>query len=427
MTVDDDIEIRDHLSSRVTRGRIELEVRRSTRPALILGGLVAAALLVAGICLKNISGGSPLASRYTAQIAVRDASGIVPGPQEVRISGVPVGKIADVRLDRGTPILTLRIRSSFGPVFRDAEVRVRPQTPLQDSYVDIVDRGSPRAGRLARRDVLPATQVRTAVQLRDVLDVFDAPTRSRMQRFIDGFGDALGERGGERLRAAFVELSPFLRAAARLMQQSAERRVLVRRSVHNLRLMLDELARRDTAVRELVDDGARTVQTIAGRGTQLDAFLAELPRTLGQARRTFTRAAPVLQRAGSAFTALRPAAKAFPTALDSLRAFGDDATPAVRALRAPVRSLRPLLADARPLSADLAAAFATLRPTAPQLDDVTKQVEGCRLAVRQFFNWTASVFKFADRSTAFPRGEAVGDGPGQRAGKSCAPGEPADG
>ena len=200
------------------------------------------------------------------------------------------------------------------------------------------------------------------------------------------------------------------------------------RLLHNFRLILGELARRDHELRETVASGATTATTLADNGESLRAVLDELPGTLRQARATFTVLAPTLTSARSAFGALRPTADVLPASLESLRRFSRDAQPALRRLRPAVRALAPTFAQARPLSRRLADALTRLHPSAPHLDATTARLVPCLPAVRGFFGPTMSVFKFSDSLQAFPRGEYTANAPSLlSADASCAPGRPSPG
>lgn len=417
----EDIDVRDHLSDGLTRDRVALELRRSAGAGLILVAFVACCVIVGGVIVRNVSGGSPLADRYRVRVAVSNASGVRPGTQEVRISGVPVGTIESSDFVDGRAVLTASIERRHGPIYRNALLRLRPQTPLQDLYLDVVNRGDAHRGPLTPDDVLAADRTSVAVEVRELLEVFDPPTRARMERFIDSFGGAIGG-DGDRLRAAFVEIAPFLRTTATLTRVTARRRQMTRRLVRNLRLMLDELARRDNDLRGLVSGGAATFSALHQSEQELEALIAELPPTLRQTRATFATLAPSLDRAAAAFTALRPVADDLPPALQALTGVGRDGRLAFSRLRRPIKSLQPLLRAARPFSRSLVPTFDALRSSAPRLDRVTALVVPCRTALRQFFNWTMSVFKFQDVMSAYPRGEAVGDRDPEP-GPSCAPGK----
>src|SRR5258708_36995155 len=83
----------------------------------------------------------------------------------------------------------------YAPLYNNAIIRVRPETPLDDMYVDIVSRGTPSAGRLGPNAILPAQRTQIPVDVSSVLDVFNADTRARVQASIDAPGQGLGTQG----------------------------------------------------------------------------------------------------------------------------------------------------------------------------------------------------------------------------------------
>src|SRR3954467_15768155 len=99
--------LRERESTGLNQALLALESRRALRPIVVMSGLVAIALIAAAIMLKNMNAKMPFSGYYTVQIAIDDAKGVVaPDQQEVRLAGVPVGKIAAARLIHGTPVLT---------------------------------------------------------------------------------------------------------------------------------------------------------------------------------------------------------------------------------------------------------------------------------------------------------------------------------
>lgn len=423
--LDQDIEVRDHLSSGLNRSQFDRELRRGLRPALLVMGLVLLSGLTLFLLARNTSGGrSPLAGSHELRVAVDDASGVVPGVQEVRISGMRVGRITNSKISDGRAVLTAKIDEKFGDIYRDARLRLRPSTPLNDLFLDVVDRGTPKAGTAGAAQILPATATSVPVQFSQALNVFRPVTRARMQRFIAQFGPALRDNGDE-LRAVFVQLTPFLRAARRLTSELATRRQATRRLVRNLNLTLQELGARDRSLKGLINHGARTLTALGDNRDPLNRTLARLPGVITQARSTFSTLTPTLQRSRQAFDALEPVADVLPSAMRSLEDFSQDARPALAALQPSVRTLSPLFEQARPLSRTLASAFSALRPSVPRLDSITRQIAPCEMALQQFFMDTLSVFKFQSQKNAIPRGELVANAPGQlTAPPSCAQGRP---
>jgi hypothetical protein len=57
--------------------------------------------------------------------------------------------------------VTVSIDQRYEPIYRDARVEIRPNTPLQDMYVDIVSRGTRAAGPVRDGGQLAAAQTET--------------------------------------------------------------------------------------------------------------------------------------------------------------------------------------------------------------------------------------------------------------------------
>jgi ABC-type transporter Mla subunit MlaD len=293
-------------------------------------------------------------------------------------------------------------------------------------YLDIVSRGTPAAGALHDGDHLAADRSQVAIHVNRVLDVFQPPTRRHFKQLLVGLGEGLGD-DGQQLRRTFVELTPFLRAAARLTREMAVRAHLTRRLIHNARLLFDELGRRDKALTGLVVAGGDTLGVLDQKRAALGALFRELPPTLQRADSSLAALRGALGALDPALVALREPVSALQRGLVALRRFSADARPALTTLRPAVVALTPLARTLPPVAGDLADAFGRLRPQAPELDRVTADVAGCQFAIQKFFQNTISVFKFGDANGAYPRGEAAQgtDTAGVadlnlRRGKSCA-------
>lgn len=399
-------EVRSHISHRMSRSRIELQLRRSGRPLLVFGLGLLLMLLSLFFIGRNLPGGGGLTSTQAVRFAVPDATGVVAGRAEIRFKGIPAGTITNVDYDRDRAILTAEIHTERGPIYRNARAQLRPSTPLQDMYLDIVDRGTPPAGPAAKGGPLPESQTTSGVNVADVLQVFDRGTRVRLRTLLDQFGRGLDENGAS-LQTAFVRLVPLLRAAERFADQVVIREARTRRLMHNFNLLTRELGSREQQLRRLVRDGAATLTTLEAGSGDLDATLRVLPVTLGRIDSSFAAVRSILPDVDSAVRSLDPAVDALPSALDAARALGDDARPAVTGLQPSVRALSPLARQLRPLSAELIAAFDELAPHAPTFDHVTTSLSKCGLVLQRFFQWTQSVFALGDAHGEAPRGDAA--------------------
>ena len=421
-------EIHEHLTERVNRARVKLEIRRSAGPARVFAVGVLLAIAGLGYILHHVATTS-FRNTNELRFVVNDAHGVVAGRADLRVKGIRAGTITKVTADRGHPVLTVKLDSGFGTIYRDARAQLRPNTALQDMYLDIVDRGTARAGVADARHPLPASQTSTSVNVADVLQVFDAPVRARLATMLDELGGGLNDRGNA-LRTAFVQLVPALASARRIASQLSANASQTRRLITNTATLTAELARRDRDLRSLVSNGGRTLRTLGDGSGDIDRILAQLPATLRDVDTSFASVDAAVPGLNRAITALDPVARQLPSALHAASDLARDATPAVRELRAPVKRLVPLAQILRPLSADLDSAARSLQPQAKVIDHATRSVAGCDVAIQRFFQWTPSVFKLGDQRGPSPRADTVVDitsagplsEPREVPYRSCAPG-----
>jgi virulence factor Mce-like protein len=425
-----EIEVRDYVGARDHRARLALEARRGARPLVTIVIGAAVGLAIAGYIAANVSK-TLLSKTREMSFVVNDATGVVKGADEVRIKGIPAGAITKVELHDGRATITAKVQKKYGAIYRDAHVQLRPNTALQDMYLNIVDRGTKAAGELAGSGPLPAGQTEVPVSINDVLGVFQAPVRVRLQTLLSQLGNGLQDRGA-RLRTAFAAFIPFVEDAGQISRQLAARAPMVKRLVHNAAVLTDAIAERQTQLATLVRSGSKTLTTLKdGRG-DLGATLDALPPTLRAIDTSFTAVRGVLPDVDTAVRSLHPVAQQLPGALDDLERLNTSAAPAVRRLRTPVQKLVPLSAALRPVSHDLASTLDALQPQVPVVDKVTRDLALCKRGVVGFFQWNLSLGKYGDSRGPYPRGNlAVGaqsssilNDPDEFFGSSCAPGRP---
>jgi ABC-type transporter Mla subunit MlaD len=413
--------IRARRTTHLTRARVKLELTRAARPAVVVAAGIAIALGVVGYIGAQVSD-TLLASTYQVKFAVEDVTGVRAGMNDLRIKGVRAGTITKVEMNRAQPVITAEVDEAYGEIYRDARARLRPNTPLQDMYLDVVDRGTPRKGKADPDEPLPADQTDLPVPVADVLNTFQPAVRARLQSLLDELGNGLSDRGRS-LGTAFVQLTPLLRAADRVAVQLARRRPMVKQIVANTAVLTRALNERDRELRKLVRGGARTLGTLRAGRDDLDATLRELPVTLSALDSSFTAVRGVTGDVDRALVALRPVVGRVEPALQDIRALNTTAAPAVRALQTPIRRLVPLSEVLRPLSASLSAAIAALRPQMDTVAKVTRGLAGCRKGVQGFFQWDASMVKYGDARGPAPRGNLATGSPAHlRPIQACTPG-----
>ncbi len=422
------IEIRDHVARGHIRRRALEEARRSVRPLGTLAFVFAVTAACAAFLLLQIDKPA-LVSSHTYRFDVTDATGVQPGVDEVRFKGIPAGKVTSVRLDGTQPVITVALETSFGRVYRNATAQLRPNTPLQDMYLDITSRGTPDAGLASTTAAVPATQTATPVSISDVLDVFGTPERTRLQQLLGALGNGLADRG-QSLRTSFAELVPFVREAGQLTGQLDLHSRLTKQLVHNVGLLTTTLGDRATQIRTLVAEGAKTMGTLGDNAPAVEQTLTELPPTIATADQALTALQGVLPSVTGASRSLEPVAGQLPQALADIRRLTRVARPAITALQQPVSKLVPLAGALVPVSKNLSQSVTTLLPQVPVINETVSGIEACLPSLYGFFDWDASMAKFGDARGGAPRGNAVGGGqsigapnPFEFPEKSCTPGQ----
>jgi ABC-type transporter Mla subunit MlaD len=417
------------LSENLNRARVELEVKRAVQPLAVL--LIGVAIGLGGFYYIYDHIGAGGGAKQTVKFAADDTTGLVPDRAEVRFKGIAAGIITDVKIEDGKAVVTASVLKKWGPIYKDARAVIRPNTPLQDMYLDIVDRGHKAAGPAGKHNVMPASQTDTSVNISDVLQTFEPDVRDRMRTLMTELGQGLDDRGAK-LREAFVELTPFIDIVGNLSRQLTVRTDRTKRMVHNVGQLTKVLGERDTTLRKVVDDGSRLLSATADQRTGLDGMLRELPPALHELDTSFATLRGVLPAVDTAVDRLQPVADRLPSGLASIKGLSGDARPAVRALREPLTALVPLSKSLKPLSQSLSGSVTALRPQLPDVALATKDVAGCPVAAYMFFQWTASITKFDDAMGAYPTGD-FGFGadslsgvksPGRSASPSCARGGP---
>jgi len=253
---------------------------------------------------------------------------------DVRISGVPVGKVKSITSDRRTGLAdaVIEVQPRFAPLPRGTRAVLRAKTLLGETYVELTP-GDRRGPKLADGGRIPRGSVSETVELDEVLRTFDRPTRAALQEYLQRQAVALDGRGKD-LSDLLGTLSPFSRDGATLLR------------------ILD--AQRGD-LRTLVRDGGRAIGALSERRGDLSGLIADADRALA----ITDRRRDALRRSVVALPAFEREARRTVT---RLRAFAGDTDPLVRRLRPAARRLSPALRSLQRLSPDLRALFTDLGP-----------------------------------------------------------------
>ena len=295
------------------------------------------------------------------------AQAVAPGQgQTVRVSGVQIGEIGEVRLRDGHALVELQIEPEYEGLIRaDATALLRPKTPLKDMFLEVdPGRGKP----LDEGDTVPLRNTLPDVNPDEFLAMLDADTRDYLRLLINGTGKGLEGRGTD-LREVFRLFEPTHRDLARVNGAVATRRGRLRRLVTSLDRLSGELAGKEDDLAELVDSAATVFRSYAAEDRNISRAVRELPRALRQTTDTLGKVERLAEVLGPASENLRPAARALGRSQVALRPLAREAEPLLR------ERIRPLVRDARPLVRDLRPAASDLARSTP---DLTRVVRGAQ-------------------------------------------------
>jgi len=302
---------------------------RGTAPLARLIAFVALVAATAFIAVVLLGGGG---SGYEVKARFENASQLVRG-NLVQVSGMPAGKVEDIRLTQdGQAELTLSIDEPYAPLREGtlATVRQASLSGVANRYVDLRLPGG-RAPAIADGGTLEQESTTTAVDLDEIFNTLDEPTRKDLQKVIKG-SDAQHAGRGEQMNAGLLYLNPSLSASSRVFRElNSDSKLLERFVVASSQLVTDLADRRDDLA-GLVDNLATTTSAIGSEQEALAESVGQLPA--------------FMRRANTTFLNLR-------AALDDLEPLVDDSKPVAKKLRPFLAELRPLARDAKPTFRDL--------------------------------------------------------------------------
>ena len=286
---------------------------------------------------------------------------------DVRISGVPVGRVVTVKESNGKAQATLEMDSRYAPVRANMTARLREKTLLGETYVQLVPHGNigpyvPDEGQLPERKVEPS------VTLDEVLSTFDPRTRRLFQAWQQTWAASFRGRG-EDINAFFASLEPFVDEANKLVRLLGTQEEAVTAAIHNTGVVFNALGGRDRQLEGLIVNGERTFRAAASASQEfadawkalpafeasstralraIDSFQADADPYLDQFRATEIQLAPTLR----ALNSFAPPLKHFLTGLGGWASASEKGLPAFErslALTTPVlQELTPLLRNLNP-------------------------------------------------------------------------------
>ncbi|WP_028059089.1 MlaD family protein [Candidatus Solirubrobacter pratensis] len=288
---------------------------------------------------------------------------------DVRISGVPVGKVKTIDADKrtGRADVTIQLDPEYAPLPSDAKAILRQKTLLGETYVELTP-GHRSARPIPEGGTLAASQVSDTVELDEIVRTFDPPTRAAFQQWMQAQGQAIGDRGQD-LNDALGNLGPFADDTATLVGILNRQEGALSRLISNTGVVFGALNERDGQLRSLIRNTNTVLSTTASRDEELKAAFKALPTFETESQTTLRRLTQFSETTDPLVTQLRPAARELsPTLRDladvapDLKNLLEQLQPLIDASKKGFPAAEQVLQDARPLIGQLGPATQQLTP-----------------------------------------------------------------
>jgi phospholipid/cholesterol/gamma-HCH transport system substrate-binding protein len=255
---------------------------------------------------------------------------------DVRISGVPVGKVKDIETNKqtGRSDATIELQPEYSPLPKDAKAILRQKTLLGETYVELTP-GTANSPKIPDNGRLATGQVADTVELDEILRAFDPKTRAAFQTWIQTSAQSLDGRGQD-LNEALGNLPGFAEDTTKLLTVLNAQKAGVRQVVRNTGQVFDALSQRDGELASLITNSNRVFATTAERGADLQATFKALPTFEKESATTLKRLSKFSANANPVVTDLRPAAQQLSPTFEQLAALAPD-------LKSLFQNLNPLV------------------------------------------------------------------------------------
>jgi virulence factor Mce-like protein len=315
---------------------------------------------------------------------------------DVRISGVPVGKVKAISADQktGRSKVVMEIKSKYAPLPIDVKAQLRQKTLLGETYVELTP-GSKGARKLPETGTIPEANIAASVQLDEIFRAFDPRTRAAFQTWMAE--EARGIEGhGKDVNDALGNLGPFAEDAAEVVSILDRQEAAVTQLISNTGVVFEALTERDGQLRSMVTNLETVFRTTGERDKQLQEAFVALPTFQRESRSTLERLNRFASNADPLVTQLRPAARELsPTLQDlerlapDLRKLFTDLDPLITASKTGFPAAQKLLDDLKPV-------LQQLHPALDQVIPILQYVKPYKRELTAFFGNTVAATQATD-------------------------------
>lgn len=373
------------------------------RDLLVLTALLIVGVLSAGYIVSQYGMKAPWQDEVEIAAEFESAPAVDPeSNQEVRIAGVPVGKIESAEPQ---PNGTARVVMSLEPghtIYDNARAVLRSKAPVNIMYVSL-DPGGPPGKPLPEGATIPVSRTERLTQPWELLNKLGPRTRDAITSLINEADAALASAPRQLpngLRSANTAMVGFRPVVAELR----ERREHISKLVTSLAQVSAAVGSDDNRLARLTSSLQTTLSVLANRDEELGATLRQVPGFSAELGQAMTSTSGLTGQLNPTLDALRSASDELPATLSRLADTMGEADKLIQAARPTVAKAKPVVADLRPLATDVNSTLRDLAPVTGHLPGATKRIVPWMNDLAAFVYQTSSAFSLSDVNGGLGRG-----------------------
>jgi len=230
---------------------------------LLIGAITTLIVVVAVYLSYNANNGLPFVPTYNVKVELPQASGLQ-DQNQVRLGGTRVGTVSSLsphenpRTGRITAIATLKLEKKVEPLPADTTAAVQSVSTIGLKYLEL-KRGH-SAASIKAGHTIPLSNTREPVNLEELFNMFNKPTRTAIKVNTNNFGNGLAGRG-KGLNQVIAELRPLVTNAVPVL--------------HNLAAPQTGLRELFVALNRASEQAAPVAQQQANQYVYLDKFFTD--------------------------------------------------------------------------------------------------------------------------------------------------------
>jgi phospholipid/cholesterol/gamma-HCH transport system substrate-binding protein len=240
--------------------------------------------VLAVIYIVAFSGGST----YQVHAIFQNASQLVTGDQ-VEVASNTIGSVQKIDLTpSGQATLTLTIKdSSYQPLHEgtQATVRLIGLSGIANRYVEL-RLGPAGAPAIPNGGTIPASDTTTAVDLDEIFNTLNGPTRKGLQNVFQGSASQY-QGQGQKIQQAWQYLNPAVASTSVLFSELDRDTPRFTNFITQTSGLLSNIAQRSTDLSALVQNLSSTTEALASQRNALGQSIQRLPVFMAQADTTF--------------------------------------------------------------------------------------------------------------------------------------------